>query len=100
MTRNRKAPIDIRSAMDEALNVQIASVERPTMIKGVTETWLEATYRGTHIGWIPADTDPNTAMLTARRWLQQNRQIRNEPRTVAMPSAARVVADRLAEGVA
>ena len=78
MARKHKTSIDFRqvkAAMDEALNVQIDTVERDTMIKGETETWLEVTYQGQHIGWLPTTTSPQVAMNTARRWLMERRLI-------------------------
>ena len=87
----------IKAAMHEALHVRVSQVDRPTPIKGVTETWLEVTYRGRHIGWLPADTDPNLAITTARRWLQQNRQIEKDSKSNPMPPAAGLILQRLAE---
>ena len=86
---------DIRRAMDEALNVKVELVERPTPTKGVTETWLHATYRGKHVGWLPADTDMNTAILKARMWLKDNRRITAAAGKVATPSAAGTIAAAL-----
>ena len=87
---------DIRRAMDEALNVQVERVERPTPVKGVTETWLHATYRGKHVGWLPADMDMNTAILKARAWLKDSRQIAAAASRIATPSAAGTIAAALA----
>ena len=89
---------DIRAAMHEALNVEVSPVERPTPVKGVTETWLEVTYGGKHIGWLPADTNPQVAMNTARRWLQQGRRIAHEAHANSVPSAAGLIVNKLIEG--
>ena len=86
---------DLHRAMDEALNVKIERVERPTPVKGVTETWLHATYRGKHVGWLPANTDMNTAILKARTWLKGNRRIAAAARKIATPSAAGTIATAL-----
>lgn len=89
--------LEIQAAMDEALGVQVKPVERPTEIIGKTETWLEVTYKGRHIGWLPADTDPNTAFINARVWLKQNREIQRAAARRNLPSAAGGIVARLAE---
>ena len=87
----------MRNAMDEALTVQVAAVERPTAIKGVSEQWLEVTYQGKHVGWLPIDTNPQVAMNTARRWLKEDRGIAADAAKVAMPSVAGTVLNKLME---
>ena len=93
------APLDLHRSMDEAFNHKIELVDRDTMVKGVTEPWLQVTYRGRHIGWLPADTNMNVAHATARRWLAMLRQFEHDERAAPrMPSAAGNIVHSLTEG--
>ena len=86
----------IRAAMDEALNVQVTLVDRPHP-NGTSDPWLDVTYRGRHVGWLPADTNPQRAINQARRWLKQDREIHKAAMDKPMPSAASAVINRLME---
>ena len=81
---------EMKSALDEALDVQIKLVDRRHPF-GYTEKWLDVTYRNRHVGWLPADTDPQRALNQARRWLNQDRKIRKDAKQNPVPSAAKAV---------
>ena len=88
--------LNIRAAMDEALNVQVTPVDRPHW-NGTSEPWLEVTYRGRHVGWLPADTNLQRAINQARRWLRDDRQIHKAAMAKPMPSAAGAIINKLME---
>ena len=88
--RDMTAYCEIQSALDEALCVQINLVDRPHP-NGTSEPWLDVTYCGRRVGWLPADTDPQRALNQARRWLHQDRKIRKDAMKNPVPSAAGAV---------
>ena len=88
--RDMTAYCEIQSALDEALDVQLTLVDRPHP-NGTSEPWLDVTYRNRHVGWLPADTDPQRALNQARRWLNQDRKICKDAKQNPVPSAAKAV---------
>lgn len=83
--------MNIQSAMKEAFGLEVNRVMRPTTVIGIDEPWLEVTYDGEHIGWLPVDTNINLAIQQGRRWLAENRAIRQEAASVRTPGAASVI---------
>ena len=80
-TSRTRNPLDMRAIgrnMDIALTVQLEPVEQTYSDDGGA-TWhtrpmLAIIYRGQSYGYVRADTDPNTAMLKARRAVEEMHQ--------------------------